>query len=199
MVEALEDAVPRATLVASAVNVVDLARQVQPGMPPAAIFAAQAAGLGRLGFVPRYLDDSGHTARITIRLRTRSSRDILDRVEETERALQGLVKEGEHTEVVGVVRQIAASVEVAVRGQALAVLLSVAFVSLVASLALGTWRVLPVIDPRLEDTRQAEQLGPRGLGGAQPHGRHPGTEQLIDQANAVAPTEPGQRLGDAAP
>ena len=139
----IEARVPDVQTVGSAASVLAAARAARPGTDAATVKLALQAGLA--GSLPRMLSPDGRLARLTVRTPSTTTRRLIEIADETEGVLRGLSGPGEEIAVVGTPLLIGHAVEAVVGGQGLACLLSVALVSLLASVALRTWRVLPVL------------------------------------------------------
>ena len=139
----IESGVPDVRTVGSAAWILPYANALRPGTDPETVRRALQAGLP--GSPPRMLSADGRLARLTVRTPSTTTRRLIEIADETESVLRGLSRPGEEIAVVGTPLLIGHAVEAVVGGQALACLLSVALVSLLAAVALRSWRVLPVL------------------------------------------------------
>lgn len=140
---ALSADVHRVRSVVGAASAVALVQQALPDLPDTTALAALETGEGRK--LPRWIDESGQAARITLRLPGGTTQDLIDAAEEAEAVLARVVAPGDEVAVAGTPRLVAEAVEAIVAGQALACLISVALVSILATIWLRSWWSLPVI------------------------------------------------------
>jgi len=129
--------------VTSVATVVDEARRHLPGLDEIALLGVVESG--RAGKLPRFLDETGTLARLTVRLPSRSTRYTLLCAETLDRVFGRVAGPGEEVEVTGTPRLLATSLEGIVRGQGLACLLSILLVSVIAAVVLRSAVELPTL------------------------------------------------------